>query len=83
MYASSAREVLLERRQTRLNRETLWNDLTQEQKFSVNHLNQDGYELAFIRRSQAGNLAILLQDEHILTISTYGKINTDSSLSIR
>lgn len=82
MY-SVAREALLERRQGDINKEVLWNSLTPAQRFSANHFTQEGYELAFIRRSQHGDIAVLLQNQQAITVGSHGKINTESHLSFR
>lgn len=82
MYSAS-REMLLERRQNELNKETLWDSLTPAQKFSANHFAQEGYELAFIRRSQLDDIAVFLQGEHAITVGAHGKITMNSTLNIR
>lgn len=82
MY-TAVRESLLERRQGLISKEVLWSSLTPAQKFSANHYAQDGYELSFIRRSQLGDIAVLLQDNVAITVGAHGNINTQSNLSLR
>lgn len=81
MQACQLRESLLERRQN--NASPLWNNLSLTQKFAASTLAQSGYEIAFIRASQTGNLAVFLCDGNIATISNDGEINTTPSISLR
>ncbi|MFD2165680.1 hypothetical protein ACFSJY_05330 [Thalassotalea euphylliae] len=84
MQAVSKREVLLERRsETEHDNSLLWDKLTLAQKFAASSLIQFGYDLAFIRGSSLGNLAILLCDGKTATISGDGEINTAPQIKIR
>ncbi|WP_448213985.1 hypothetical protein [Colwellia sp. MEBiC06753] len=83
MQALSEREVLLERRQQEQVQSTLWENLTLAQKFAASSLLQFGYNLAFIRNSSAGSLAILLCEGKPATISGDGEIDTSPHIAIR
>jgi len=77
------REVLLERRHYTPEQATLWDKLSLAQKFAASSLTQFGYDLAFIRTSTVGSLAILLCDQNAATISDDGEINTSPEIIIR
>ena len=83
MHAVLEREVLLERRQYTAEQSNLWDKLSLAQKFATSSLTQFGYDLAFIRSSKAGNIAILLCGNKAATITTEGEINTSPSITIR
>lgn len=83
MQAVSEREVLLERRHYCPEQASLWDKLSLAQKFAASSLTQFGYDLAFIRNSNKGNLAILLCDGNSATISDDGEIDTSPSITIR
>lgn len=83
MQAVLKREVLLERRQYSPEQSTLWDKLSLAQKFAASSLTQFGYDIAFIRNSQAGSLAILLCDGNAATISDEGVIDTSPDITIR
>lgn len=83
MHALMEREMLLERRQNSSEQSQLWDKLTLAQKFSASSLTQYGYDLAFIRTSRAGSLAILLSDGNAATILDDGKIDTSPDIYIR
>jgi hypothetical protein len=77
------REVLLERRHYTPEQATLWDKLSLAQKFAASSLTQFGYDLAFIRTSTVGSLAILLCDQNAATITDDGEINTSPEIIIR
>jgi hypothetical protein len=77
------REVLLERRQYTPQQSSLWDKLSLAQKFATSSLTQFGYDLAFIRSSKSGSLAVLLCDSNAATITDDGEINTSPGLTIR
>ena len=78
------REVLLERRHYTPEQSSLWYKLSLAQKFAASSLTQFGYDIAFIRNSQArGSLAILLCDGNAATINDDGEINTSPDITIR
>ena len=77
------REVLLERRQYTPEQANLWDKLSLAQKFAASSLTQFGYDLAFIRNSNAGSLAVLLCDNNAATITDDGEINTSPDIVIR
>lgn len=77
------REPLLERRQNSAQPNDLWDQLSVEQQFAGCSLTQCGFELAYIRHSNAGNLAILLRDQQTATITDAGVVDTNSAVNIR
>lgn len=83
MQVGSLRESLLERRQQQHNTGQLWDKLSLTQKFATSTLTQSGYEMAFLRSSQAGNLAVLISDDSTATISAEGEINTNPNICLR
>lgn len=83
MQAVMEREVLLERRHYVPEHSSLWDKLSLAQKFAASSLTQFGYDLAFIRNSSAGSMAILLCDGNVATISDDGEINTSPEITIR
>ena len=84
MQALLQRETLLERReQNNMTADTLWNKLSLAQKFAASSLTQFGYDLTYIRNSNAGCLAILLCDDNAATISSEGEVNTSPDIVIR
>lgn len=83
MQAVLKREVLLERRQYTPEQSNLWDKLSLAQKFATSSLTQFGYDLAFIRNSRAGNIAVLLCDNNAATISDDGEIDTAPDITIR
>jgi len=84
MQAAVQRETLLERRQqNNFASDTLWSKLSLAQKFAASSLTQFGYDLTYIRNSNAGNLAILLCNDNAATISSEGEINTSPDIVIR
>lgn len=83
MQALMEREVLLERRHYSPEQETLWDKLSLAQKFAASSLTQFGYDLAFIRTSTIGSVAVLLCDGSAATIADDGEINTNPDITIR
>ncbi len=83
MQAPLNRETLLERRHYTTEQHTLWDKLTLSQKFAASSLAQFGYDLAFIRNSNEGGLAVLLCDDNAATVSNEGDINTSPNITIR
>ncbi len=83
MQAVMEREVLLERRHYVPEHSSLWDKLSLAQKFAASSLTQFGYDLAFIRNSNAGSMAILLCDGNVATITDDGEINTSPEITIR
>jgi len=84
MQAMAQRETLLERRQqNNIATDTLWNKLSLAQKFAASSLTQFGYDLTYIRNSNAGSLAILLCNDNAAIISSEGEINTSPDIVIR
>lgn len=83
MQAALEREVLLERRHYQADYSVLWDKLSLAQKFAASSLTQFGYDLAFIRNSSMGSLAVLLCDGNVATISDEGEIDTSPTITIR
>ncbi|WP_440876933.1 hypothetical protein [Thalassotalea sp. PLHSN55] len=83
MQALQEREVLLERRHYSPEQTALWDKLSLAQKFAASSLTQFGYDLAFIRNSQAKSIAILLCDDKVATITDDGEIDTSPDIIIR
>ncbi len=83
MHAVLEREVLLERRQYTPEQSNLWDKLSLAQKFATSSLTQFGYDLAFIRSSKAGKIAVLVCDNNAATISDDGEIDTAPGITIR
>jgi len=84
MQATAQREALLERRQqNNIATDTLWNKLSLAQKFAASSLTQFGYDLTYIRNSNAGSMAIVLCNDNAATISSEGEINTSPVIVIR
>lgn len=83
MQAVLEREVLLERRHYTPEQTALWDKLSLAQKFAASSLTQFGYDLAFIRSSNQGSVAVLLCDGNSATITNDGEIDTAPSIQIR
>lgn len=83
MQAVLEREILLERRQYVAEQSNLWDKLSLAQKFATSSLTQFGYDLAFIRNSNAGSLAVLLRDGNAATITNDGEIDTSPNITVR
>lgn len=83
MEKRKIRDPLIERRSYQGNFQDLWSELTLAQKFSASSLSKYGYELAFIRHSSAGNIAIMLLDDNATIITCDGDINTTPDIVIR
>lgn len=83
MQAALTREVLLERRSFEPDQAALWDKLTLAQKFAASSLSQFGYELAFIRSGNEGNVAVMLCDGNAATIVDDGQINTAPNIHVR
>ncbi|WP_286234073.1 hypothetical protein [Thalassotalea sediminis] len=77
------REALLERRHYQPEHSVLWDKLSLAQKFAASSLTQFGYDLSFIRASNAGSLAVLMCDGNVATISDDGEIDTSPTITIR
>lgn len=83
MLAISERESLLERRRTEQDDSLLWDKLTLAQKFAASSLIQFGYDLAFLRHSNLGSVAVLLCDGNAAVITGDGEIDTAPNIKIR
>ncbi|MCU4677059.1 hypothetical protein N7931_15605 [Catenovulum sp. 2E275] len=60
-----------------------WDELSMAQKFSANSLFQFGYQLAFIRNTEAGKLAVLIRDGQIVAISEDGELDAHPDIVLR
>ncbi len=83
MEERKIRDPLIERRSHQVGFQDLWANLTLAQKFSASSMRKYGYELAFIRASSSGNVAVMLLDDNATTISSDGEINTVPDIVIR
>jgi hypothetical protein len=84
MHAIAEREILSERRgKLSENSDALWESLTLAQKFAASSLTQFGYELIFVRDDNISNVAVLMCNENIATISKVGEINTAPTIKLR
>jgi len=81
--AVTNRDPLIERRHLDAEQQAWWDKLTLAQKFSASNLSKYGYDLAFVRSSSSGSLAVLIRDGQSTTISDDGEINTQPDLVIR
>ncbi|NQY63658.1 MAG: hypothetical protein HRT38_07955 [Alteromonadaceae bacterium] len=77
------RDELIERRHMTAEQQFCWDKLTMAQKFSAGSLSKYGYDLAFVRSSAAGNIAVLLRDGCCAVILNTGEVNTAPDISIR
>ncbi|MEN3159090.1 hypothetical protein ABC502_11965 [Alkalimonas sp. NCh-2] len=75
--------ALIERRQSNRETQQIWDELNLAQKFSVAELQRYGYQLAFVRHSTTGNLAVLLAGNRIAAIDQDGEIDTEPKISVR
>ncbi|SET21519.1 hypothetical protein [Thalassotalea agarivorans] len=72
-----------ERRQLQADKALLWSKLSLAQKFAASNLTQFGYDLAFIRSSGAGAMAVLMCNEAPATIANDGEIDTSPDINLR
>ena len=80
---AAQREQLLERRQKDPKDNVWWDRLTLAQKFAASSLIQFGYDLAFVRSSNAGSTAVLICDNRTATVSDDGDIDTSPNIKLR
>ncbi len=73
----------VERRKGVLPLQQLWTRLTLSQQFSASSLNQYGFDLAFIRNTESGPLAVLFCENSAATIDNHGEIDTSPEIYIR
>lgn len=83
MQSVTRREELLERRHLEGAEVEWWDKLSLAQKFAASSLTQFGYDLAFIRSSSAGTLAVLLCEGKPATINSDGEIDTSPNITVR
>lgn len=82
MSAIDSRDMLIERRELNAD-ENLWQKLTLSQHFSASSLTNFGYQLSFIRSSEAGSLAVLTKDCYCTTVADNGEINSSPVIHVR
>lgn len=71
-------------RKTSLSPNQWWDLLSLAQKFSANSLFQYGYQLAFIRNTNHGKLAVLIRENNtIASISEDGELDTHPNITLR
>ncbi|MAG76775.1 MAG: hypothetical protein CL811_08445 [Colwelliaceae bacterium] len=63
--------------------ESLCHQLSMSQRYSVNALNQYGYQLRYLRRGEQGNLAIMLCEESVASVNEQGEIETSPAINLR
>jgi len=63
--------------------DTMWDELTLAQQFSISSLGQFGYTLNFIRHVNLKTLAILHLNEKTATINEDGVINITAGIDLR
>ena len=72
-----------ERRKKQLTSAEWWDRLTLAQKFAASTLTHFGYELAFIRRTENGLLAVLRCGDSLAVIDNEGGIDTEPDIRVR
>ena len=72
-----------ERRQLSPSKHQLWSQLNVSQQASVSSLYSYGYELAFIRISPQGKIAVMLLNGSPIVIDDEGTINAHPEIQIR
>ncbi|WP_333609139.1 hypothetical protein [Arsukibacterium sp.] len=75
--------ALIERRQSTREAQPFWDELNLAQKFSVAELQRYGYQLAFVRHQNSGNLAVLRAGERFAAVDHEGEIDTSPNITIR
>lgn len=83
LFVKAQVKPMIERRQTSLEHSVWWDKLSLAQKFSASSLGKFGYELAFVRREQGRNIAVLTCVSDIAVITEDGEINTAPNIRIR
>lgn len=83
MEAMSKESVIQERRHNNPEKSGLWNKLSITQKFSATGLTQFGYDLSYVRKSDSGNIAIMLCGNNAATVNSEGDIDTSPEITIR
>ncbi len=74
---------MLNRRKNRQNQTICWDSLNLVQKFGASPLLKFGYQLAFIRSTEEGSLAIFLREQEIATIDEEGEIDLEPKITLR
>ncbi|MEW6984482.1 hypothetical protein AAD001_17680 [Colwelliaceae bacterium 6471] len=83
MEAMSKENVIQERRHNNPGKSGLWNKLSITQKFAATGLTQFGYDLSFVRKSDSGNMAIMLCGNNAATVNSEGDVDTSPEITIR
>ncbi len=58
-------------------------DLTMAQKVALSELGHYGYDLAFVRNTLMGKLAIAMRNDKVMTIDDEGEIEPNPAITIR
>ncbi len=72
-----------EKRYSSLNQHALWNCLSDSQKLGATGLSNFGYELVFVRKESADQIAIMLNGNSLATVNESGDIDTNPEINIR
>jgi hypothetical protein len=75
--------VAHERRRGSLDRHILYKQLNLAQQTAVSSLNNYGYELRFIRKTNTSSLVILVLNGNAVSIDEEGEIDTAPAIKIR
>ena len=72
-----------ERRRIALNQSQWWERLSMDQKFGIYQLQKFGYDLAFIRNTEDGPLAVARRGHDFATVDGDGEVNLNPDITIR
>lgn len=81
--ASINLESSLDRRLGDADKQAHWDKMSLAQKFVASELGRFGYDLAFVRTTATGPLAVLRLDETHATIDFEGDVDMNPSVVIR
>lgn len=71
------------RRRISLDPNDWWQRLSIDQKFGVYQLSKFGFELAFIRNTSSGPLAVLRRSREYATVDQHGEVDLQPQIKIR
>lgn len=72
-----------ERRRIALNQSEWWERLSMDQKFGVYQLQKFGFDLAFIRNTDDGPLAVVRRGREFATVDHEGEVNLSPDIVLR
>ncbi len=72
-----------ERRKLEAKLQALLRELSLAQECSLHDLQNYGYELAFVRKADCGNLAVIKLDNSVMTIDESGEVNSEPDIKLR